>query len=114
MHPHWKILITKAFILSLVALGWTVALQAQNFQVQAVSGEEKLSYAYIYLNGRVCGIADQDGAFNIPHSKLHIGDTIPASYVGARPAFAVYTKELAGESECTLECSPMKCWTRSK
>ena len=93
-----KILITKAFILSLVALGWTVALQAQNFQVQAVSGEKKLSYAYIYLNGRVCGIADQDGAFNIPHSKLHIGDTIPASYVGARPAFAVYTKELAGES----------------
>jgi len=73
-------------------VGWTVALQAQNFQVQAVSGEEKLSYAYIYLNGRVCGIADQDGAFNIPHSKLHIGDTIPASYVGARPAFAVYTK----------------------
>ena len=78
------------------------------------SGEKKLSYAYIYLNGRVCGIADQDGAFNIPHSKLHIGDTIPASYVGARPAFAVYTKELAGESECTLECSPIRRWTRSK
>ena len=45
----------KAFILSLVALGWTVALQAQNFQVQAVSGEKKLSYAYIYLNGRCAG-----------------------------------------------------------
>lgn len=96
----------KTFILSLVALGWTVAMQAQNFQVQAVSGGEELSYAYIYLNGRVCGIADQNGAFDISRSKLHIGDTISASYVGARSAFVVYTKELANESGYTLELQP--------
>lgn len=89
------------FALTLLCL-LPCVIQAQSFRVTAVSDGEALSYAYVYLNGGMFGVADANGEIDIPRGRLHVGDTISVSYVGMNPAWAIYTEKLSGEPGCMI------------
>lgn len=101
----------KRCVLFLSALFCTTLLCAQDFQVSTISDGEKLSYSYIYQNGKTLGAADIDGVIAIPRNRLHIGDTISVSYVGLERAFVVYTEELATQPGCVVELAPNQVLT---
>lgn len=65
------------------------------------SGNERLPYAYVFINRKIYGSADSTGCARIPQRMLRDGDTLSASYVGVRDAFTVYR----GGDSCTLEMS---------
>lgn len=56
-------------------------LGAQDVKVNVVSGEERLAYAYVSVNGHVVGVTDTLGIFNVPRFQLQRGDTLSASFV---------------------------------
>lgn len=77
-----------------------ILLHGQGVRINVVSGEERLAYAYIYVNGRAIGVTDTLGVFTMPLSWLHRGDTLSASFVGFGGDRTIYDGET---SEMTID-----------
>ena len=75
---------------------------AQELKVQVNAGNEPVAYSYIFINKRIIGNADSSGVYILDKNKLHIGDTISASFIG-NIADVLYDNALAASGECVID-----------
>jgi hypothetical protein len=82
---------TCKFIITLTGLLlYGNLLYGQNVKINVISGEERLAYAYVYVNGTVVGVTDTLGVFALSSEQLHRGDTLSASFVGFSEGQVIY------------------------
>lgn len=77
------------FLVPVFLLSFCSFLHARDLKLKIVSQGEPLGYAYVFLNGKVYAAADSAGVTYIPRTRLQPGDTLSASYVGAKDAFFI-------------------------
>ena len=95
----------KTIIITLFLLmGCISGSFSQSLKLNIVSNEkEPLAYAYIFINSRLFSSTDSCGKIEIPCSLLKIGDTITASYTGAKDNFYIYNNETSIQKEYSIE-----------
>lgn len=95
----------KTIIITLFLLmGCISGSFSQSLKLNIVSKEkEPLAYAYIFINSRLFSSTDSCGKIEIPCSLLTIGDTITASYTGAKDNFYIYNNETSIQKEYSIE-----------
>lgn len=62
----------------------------QPVSIKVHTNEERLTYAYIYVNGKISGSTYSLEIFKVNKSLFLDGDTIQDSYVGRNSTFAIY------------------------
>lgn len=94
----------KPFITLLLFVCSCFGAFAQSLKLNIISKEkEPLAYAYVFINHNFFSSADSCGKVEIPTSLLNIGDTITASYTGAKDNIYIYDNEKSLNKEQTIE-----------